>query len=312
MSVQKNNIGKNERDVKFLSRTTIPPYRVFFTWYINNECNYNCSYCHPEKIKPVNIEIERWFEIWDNIFNRYGCCQIDISGREPFLYLSFIDLIKYLSQKHILQFSTNLSWDLDVFVENINPRRVKMGASFHPEFVKLDKFLKKLILLREKGFDIWVTYVGYPLFLKDMAEYKRKVEEQNIPFNILPFSGEFGGRVYPQGYTDEEKKLLSIFDDAVNKDTIEWKTKNWKANTKGKLCRMGQMYARIYPDAEAHRCCGKGSQRLGNLIEGTFKLLDEHLPCECDNCLCWKCMLVGKEEYWQNYWLDLRKSENQK
>lgn len=305
LPVQRKFLDKKEEKVKSLLRTSIPPYRVFFTWYINNECNYKCSYCTPEKIKTINVKIERWFEIWDEIFYRYGCCQIDISGGEPFLYPSFIKLIRYLSQKHTLQFSTNLSCDIRPFIENINRRRVKLGASLHPEFVDLEKFLEKSILLKENGLNVWVNYVGYPPSLKDMAEYKRRVEEQGLSFNILPFTGEFAGRVYPEGYTEEEKRLLKTFDDTVNKDTIEWRTEKGKNNTKGKLCRMGQMYARIYPDAEVYRCCSSDVLRLGNLVDGTFSLLDGPIPCESDNCRCWKCMLEGKEEYWQTYWSPL-------
>lgn len=302
LPVQKEILDEEKKEVKILPRALISPYQVFFSWYINNECNYKCSYCLPENIKTINIKMERWFEIWDKIFDRYGCCHIDISGGEPFLYPSFIELIKYLSQKHTLQFSTNLSWDIKPFIENIKPRRARIGASLHPEFVNFKEFLEKLKALKEKGFNIWVNYVGYPPILKFMSEYKRDVEEQRISFSILPFSGEYNGRAYPQGYTEEEKQLLMIFDDAVNKNTIEWRTEKGRNNTKGELCRMGQMYARIYPDGEVHRCCNKDVLRLGNLVDGTFSLLEEPMPCESDNCLCWKCMLVDKEDYWQNYW----------
>jgi len=159
------------------------------------------------------------------------------------------------------------------------------------------------MLLKQVGYEVWVNYVAYPPHLKDMVRYKRSVEENGIRFSIQPFNGEFEGRQYPQNYTEDEKKLMTFENnDNVNKETIDWRVDGKKSSIKGSLCRMGQMYARVYPDAEAYRCCGNGALRLGNLIDKTFKLLEEASACECDNCPCWKCMLTGKESYWTTYW----------
>lgn len=295
--------------------TSTPPYCVFFTWYLNNECNYKCSYCKPQDIKTIFIGIDKWINIWDGIYDKYGGCHIHISGGEPFIYPDFIELITRLSKKHTLEFSSNLSVDIKPFIENIRHDKARFGGSFHPEFANFDDFLKKILLLKENGFEVWVNYVAYPPHLKEMAKYKKLVEESGIPFSILPFNGKFSGREYPQNYTDDEKKLMT-FDDSneVNKETIDWRTDSKKSSVKGKLCRMGQMYARIYPDAEVYRCCGNGALRLGNLIDKTFKLLEEPMPCECDNCPCWRCMLVDKEEHWPAHWttprhLNLEKRE---
>ncbi len=287
-----------------LDRTKLAPHKVFFSWYLNNECNYKCSYCKPENIETIFISVDKWVEIWDRIYNEYGSCHIHISGGEPFIYPNFIELVKRLSEKHTLEFSTNLSCDIIPFINNISPDRARLGGSFHPEFADFADFLNNMSLLKDKGFDVWINYVAYPTYLKEMERYKKSAEEKHIHFSILPFSGEFAGREYPQNYTEEEKKLMTFGDiGAVNKNTIDWRTDKGKSSIKGELCRMGQMYARIYPNADAFRCCGNGVLKLGNLADGTFKLLDEPMPCECDNCPCHKCMLAGKEEHWQNFWI---------
>jgi len=288
---------------KSVSRASIAPYCVFFSWYLNNECNYQCSYCKPQDIKTVFIKTEKWIDIWSEIYQRYGSCHIHISGGEPFLYPNFMKLITALSKQHTLEFSTNLSVDIRQLIENTGPDRARLGGSFHPEFADINYFLNDILLLKAAGYEVWVNYVAYPPYLKDMAEYKKRVEEKGVHFSILPFSGEFEGRKYPQNYTEEEKRLMMSGEiSEVNKDTIDWRTSEGKSAIKGRLCRMGQMYARIYPDAEVRRCCGNGALRLGNLIDKTFKLLDEPLPCECDICPCWKCMLADKQGYWSMYW----------
>lgn len=293
-----------------IDRKSIPPYKVFFSWYINNECNYKCSFCSPQDIKTVMLGLDRWIAIWDGIYEKYGECHIHISGGEPFLYPKFMELITSLSKKHTLEFSTNLSCDVNPFIDNISPKRARLGGSFHPEFANFAEFLQKISLLKQMGFDVWVNYVAYPPHLKEMGGYKKSVETTlpGVLFAIQPFNGKYEGKDYPQNYTEEEKKLMNFNDNSeVNKETIDWRTDGAKSIVKDKLCRMGQMYARIYPDTEVYRCCGNGALKLGSLIDNSFKLLDEPLPCECNNCPCWKCMLVGKEDYWNKYWVSPEK-----
>jgi organic radical activating enzyme len=288
-----------------LDRKLIPPHRVFFSWYISNVCNYKCSFCTPENIKTISVDLEQWVIIWDGIYDRYGECHIHISGGEPFIYPKFMELIACLSRKHTLEFSTNLSCDIKSLIDNISPKRASLGGSFHPEFANFNQFFRKVALLKRKGFNVWINYVAYPPHLKDMAKYKMAFATSlpGVFFVIQPFSGKYAGCDYPQGYTAEEKKLMEFNENSeVNKGTIDWRTDDKKSSVKGKFCRMGQMYARIYPNAEVYRCCGNGASRLGNLVDRTFRLSEEAVPCECDNCPCWKCMLVGKEDYWKNHW----------
>jgi hypothetical protein len=148
-----------------------------------------------------------------------------------------------------------------------------------------------------------------------MADFKREFDKLGISFNIQPFMGNFQEREYPCSYTDAELSYLKscyLNDDIVNAKTVEWKTGTNYKNTKGKPCRMGQMYAKIYPIGDAYRCCANGSQKLGNLIDGSFELLNEALPCECKQCFCWRCMLVEKEEDWSQHWVipEKKKYEN--
>lgn len=296
------NSGENA--IKKVSRESIAPHRVFFSWYLNNECNYKCSFCKPEDIKTRFIGVDKWVDIWDKIYDDYGGCHIHISGGEPFIYPGFIELIARLSEKHTLEFSTNLSMEIEPFMEAVKPERARLGGSFHPEFSNFEEFFDKIVKLKANGYDVWANYVAYPLHLEDMHRYKKSIEDRGIQFSIQPFNGTFEGREYPLGYTEQEKSIMTFGEvNKVNKDTIDWRTDEKKSSIKGKLCRMGQMYARVYPNGEVCRCCGNGASKLGNLIDGTFRLLDDAMPCECDNCPCWKCMHVGKEEYWKNHWV---------
>lgn len=301
-----------------IDRTVIVPHRVFLTWDIHYGCNYQCSYCNTPKPwdppgkwdknrdKIVYPDTDKLLEIWQDIYNKYGSCEVHITGGEPFIYPSFLKLIHFLSAIHTLEIITNLSTDVNDILKNVTADRVRIGTTFHPEFVDLNEFLQKHLVLRKNGFETWANYVAYPPQMDKMAGFKKEFDKLGIPFNMQPYMGNFNGKEYPAGYAAEELVHLKACygnDDIVNTKTVEWKTGTDYKKTKDKLCRMGQMYAKIYPNGDAYRCCGPHKKTIGNIFNGTFKLLDEALPCDCEPCFCWRCMLVEKEESWAQHWV---------
>ncbi|MDO9065800.1 MAG: radical SAM protein, partial [Chloroflexota bacterium] len=289
-------------------KTLFAPHRVFITWDTHYRCNYKCTYCNANKGNTIEArypKLDKMIGIWKDIYNKYGSCEIHLAGGEPFVYPDIFDLIAQLSKIHTLEFSTNLSWDPEPFIANVSPDRARIGVSFHPEHAEFGPFLAKALKLQNSGFEVWMNYVGYPPILEDMPKYKTEVEKTGMHFSVLPFTGVFEGRVFPEGYSELEKKILNrdIQADIVNKKTMDWKTGEEQNSTNGRLCRMGQMYAKIHPNGEAYRCCGLKVKKLGNLFDGTLELLKDAAPCDCEKCPCWKCMLVGKEEYWSQHWV---------
>jgi hypothetical protein len=101
---------------------------------------------------------------------------------------------------------------------------------------------------------------------------------------------------------EEVSKIYSL--DEASRLIMGWRKGENKV-TKGKLCRMGQIYGRIYPNGDVYRCCADGGLlKLSNICDDTFKLLDEPLECTSENCPCWKSMIVCEEERWTHLWLD--------
>jgi len=68
------------------------------------------------------------------------------------------------------------------------------------------------------------------------------------------------------------------------------------------ICRMGENYAFIKPNGDVERCCKNHSMNLGNIINGTFKLLDKSQECTTEDCYCWRRMIVGTDNKWSMYW----------
>jgi MoaA/NifB/PqqE/SkfB family radical SAM enzyme len=290
---------------------------VYWNWDITYECNYKCSYCHfwKRKERYPYVEIDKWKAIWDSIFEKYWCCHIRFSGGEPFVYPHFIELIRMLSERHTVDVTTNLSFDINLFIKKISPGGITLSASFHPEFIEIDEFLDKTVFLNEKGFPTSIAFVAYPPYLKDLEKYKsyvgqRKIFNQaGILFKIIPFMGEFEGEKYPEGYSHQQKKLLEEVATSTEIEPQKELNVQWldqgedEKYKKDKYCRMGQMYAKILPNGDVTRCCHSEFGKLGSIFDENFMLLDEPAPCKTESCPCWKPMIVGyKEDKYPIFW----------
>src|SRR3989339_288916 len=169
-------------------RAAPPPGRSFFTWDIHYACNYRCTYCYfhgtwEERSKENRYPgLKRWKEIWDAIAERYGEGHVHISGGEPFIYPDFIELVRHLNVNFTVEFDTNLSFNVDDFMEKVGPERVKFATAFHPQFADFKVYLSKLLKLKNAGYDLGVNYVAYPEQLSGMEEYKKRLEEVHISF----------------------------------------------------------------------------------------------------------------------------------
>ncbi|MDD5021107.1 MAG: radical SAM protein [Endomicrobiaceae bacterium] len=350
----KNN--KSESFIKNIesvesSRQVIAPYRVFFTWGMHYQCNYNCTYCYAPKPhditfdnnknnKALYLSTEQLVDSWKFVFDKYGTSRIRLDGGEPTIYPNFYYILKELLKMHRLQINTNLSFDVKEFCDNSDPQKVRIDASLHCEYTKLDDYVKKLEYLKKHGYKLVVSYVAYPDFINNIPLAKKIIQsELNIPFLIHPYSGFYNDRQYPASYNEDEKNII------YNTDYKSITELTWRAERKGnykprfgkekdikltekqiaenesikqmkqienkndnefKLCEMGRMYARIYPNGNVYRCCAyDGNTYLGNLFDKTIKLLDRAEKCyNTKDCRCWRCMIPGEESRWLNTWMD--------
>ena len=323
------------------NRSAAAPHRVFFNWDMIHRCNYNCSYC-PFTVagwqKYGGLEVIPEFELlvkaWERMHTLYGSCHIMISGGEPGIYPRFADLLEAMSKWHTLEIITNLSFDPDLLIGRVRPSGIRFATSLHLQFVKVPEFLARARKLKAAGMEVFTNFVAYPPLLKDAAAIKAEFKKEGIPFFVLPFIGTWEGRVFPRDYSPEEKadydRALRDADDAaaISKSLLDWRTgDNAPVVVPGReapveaapaapppardvVCHMGHMYAKIYPDGRALRCCGfVGEQNpappalLGNLFrDPDFKLHGAPQRCTKTPCPCERCMLDGCEEKWEHRW----------
>jgi MoaA/NifB/PqqE/SkfB family radical SAM enzyme len=261
---------------------------ISLVWDIHYKCNYRCPYCWFEGgLKRIylnnrDITIEEWTERWNYLYEKYGAIHVEITGGEPFIYPDFVDLVKEISKRHTIRITTNLSVNIDNFLIQIEPERVKVISSFHPSFADLGRFLRKSLLLKDKGYGGIVIYVAYPPQLSLAEHYGKIFEENGIIFSVTPFWGTYKGLSYPNSYSEEERKILRQY--LRDEDRLKY-TLNTES-PRGKLCSAGQNFAILFEDGKVARCGQLKDAHFTNLFDEYFSLLNNPLPCESDFCPC--------------------------
>lgn len=266
--------------------------QIRFEWNMLYACNYRCSYCFFEGKweeygkRNIYLSPQEWFEHWKRICNLYGRCAIIITGGEPFIYHHFTEIIEKISQIHFpINISTNASANLNDFIEKIDPKKVSLTLSFHPQYDEIEEIIVKIKSLKEKGFlSEFINFCAYPPFLKELNRYIEKVKRSGEKLKVIPYIGKYNGRDYPDGYLNEEKKILGL-------------DEKWEKNVKrkGSLCAAGCKSALIFPDGKVARCGQIGERFLiGSIFSDDFKLLEKPLSCDVDLCPCLETVLVEK------------------
>jgi len=256
-------------------------------WEPIHVCNYRCPYCpypwhSPElALRHKECTTEDWISFWQRIFERYGEFLIRVSGGEPSLHGGFIRMMAAISRHHRMEIITNLSWDVER-AAGVKPKNIKFVGSYHPHFVALETFRKKILSLKEMGFEVLVRVVGYPPIMKDIPKIHEEFASVGVTVRDNSFFGEYNGRVYPESYTDDDRAWLNA------KAVVQ--KKPYKMNLglespQGRLCETGVRYMRLYPDGEAYRCA-RVQVSIGNIKDKNFQLLKEAAPCPVEHCYC--------------------------
>lgn len=127
--------------------------QVEFSWEVCYACNYRCPYCgrwNDESRDDLKIDVEEWKHIWERIYEKYGSCNMYVSGAEPTTYPKLFDIIKRISNMHTITICTNFSWDaIEILDRNINPERAQFTPTFHSLFADFDIFLEKAVRLKD-------------------------------------------------------------------------------------------------------------------------------------------------------------------
>ncbi|MCK5604638.1 radical SAM protein [Candidatus Pacearchaeota archaeon] len=144
---------------------------------ITLRCNFKCSYCLNWRINKEEKDVDYWLKAIDRIETDLP---ITLSGGEPSIHKAFFPLLTNLNKKFDLL--TNLSFDIDEFIENVSVDRFQndkdyapIRASFHPGFSEKINVIERTRKLMDAGFRVGV-YVVETEDNKPVIEGLRKID----------------------------------------------------------------------------------------------------------------------------------------
>jgi MoaA/NifB/PqqE/SkfB family radical SAM enzyme len=269
----------NPRD----ERVTAPRYPLegVVSWNMNTTCNYRCSYCTQRFVDDRG----QWAKDLPGFIAAFarlpGDWEIKLSGGEPFRHPDFIAAVRALTEaKRRVSVVTNFASPLAELLEFADATRGRPGlisASLHLEYAEPAEFLAKVRAVQsEHAGRVVVTCVATRENLPRLAVLREQFAD--VTFRIQP---EKQDRDVIE-YTDGEREQLIQLGGHNGTGEIA-------PSFAGQACWAGARYLIVDHQGEAYRCYPARRQRrerLGNVLDGSFRLRDDAEPCRYSYCNC--------------------------
>jgi len=279
-------------------------YDVLADWLINSCCNYACEYCPQAKTRrrtkdsAGRREIEAIADFFDSTNLTW---LIHMSGGEPLLHPRFVSLCRLLTKNHYISLNSNLSSKtLGAFIRSVDPERVAfIHASLHySERVRrgsLPEFLGALRALQSAGFSAYVTQVFYPPVIREFGGIFSCLQRDGVIVHPKIFRGFFEGRLYPQEYSESDRRAFAEFHGrAVAADELpathidpdrDIQSLQGFLTFKGSSCLAGRRYVRIDYAGDIYRC-SMARSAIGNIFRKGFARFAGAETCPYRICPC--------------------------
>ncbi len=184
----------------------IPPHYNYIAAFLTFACNLKCSYCinnyEQGVIRRKCLSGKDWVSGLNRVVSRDDL-PVTLQGGEPSLHPDFIYIINNLKPELNIDILTNLQFDVEKFIREVNPDRIKRKAlyasirvSFHPETMDAGDLIKKVLRLLKANFSVGIWAVVHPKYEKIISEVQKECFALGIDFRLKDFLGEYEGRLY--------------------------------------------------------------------------------------------------------------------
>lgn len=246
--------------------------------FLTLECNLQCSYCINRFGELVHsrqlLSGEQWMQSLNRIVSRPDL-PVTIQGGEPTRHPDFFAIVNGLRPDLQMDLLTNLEVDLDRFMTDISPERVKRHApyasirvSYHPETMDLERLAAKVLLLQKAGYSIGIWGVLHPEWEKEIHRAQAYCTGLGIDFRTKEFLGEHNGVMHG---------VLS-YQDACDRGVH-----------KPVQCRTTELI--IGPGGDVYRCHGdlyESREAVGHILDPDFTVVSGFRECStygyCNPC----------------------------
>ena len=266
------------KDNSTMKDLIIPDTYNYIADFLTFACNLNCSYCinyfgeskFVKKILPGKELIKGL----NRIISRNDL-PVTLQGGEPSLHPDFSYIINNIKPELKIDILTNLQFDVDKFIDEVDPNRIKRNApyasirvSFHPGEMSIDKTIEKVLRMMGAGFYIGIWGVLHPDYEKEILLAKEKCKKLNIDFRTKEFLGEHNGKLYG----------IYKYNGACSRKF-----------TKRVRCKTTELIIGTYGDIyRCHSDLYEGRKPIGNLLDSEFQIEDKFRDCEffgyCNPC----------------------------
>ena len=108
--------------------------------FLGGKCNFDCQYCELKNISKKNLDDDEINARLQKIKNYSRIIKkIEVLGGEPLIFKYLEDIININTNLNIL-INTNLFRPFDYKTQN----NISLNATFHPEFIKIEKFCENI------------------------------------------------------------------------------------------------------------------------------------------------------------------------
>ena len=256
----------------------IPESHNYIAAFLTLGCNLTCSYCinHFGTTGPGArlLTGEEWVEGLNRIVSRTDL-PITLQGGEPTIHKDFIHILNNLKPELNVDLLTNLQFDIEQFMSEVSPERIKRDApyasirvSYHPEVMELDPLMDSVLRLQDGGYSIGIWGVMHPSQAEEIERAQKECIKNGIDFRQKEFLGEFEGRMY---------------------GTFRYRGACDKIERQSVMCKTTELI--IGPEGGIYRCHSdlyEGRIPVGSILDPDFHIEEIYRPCDhfghCNPC----------------------------
>jgi hypothetical protein len=268
----------------------IPSTYNYIGVFLTFGCNLNCSYCinnfEGNLRRRKMISGKEWVTALNRIHSREDL-PVSLQGGEPSIHPDFFYIINHIKPELHIDILTNLNFDIDTFMKNVDPQRLRRAApyasirvSYHPETMKLEETVEKVLKMLSRGYSIGIWSVLHPFYQEHILQAQQECKGKGIDFRTKEFLGEYEGKLY---------------------GTYKYEDCCSRKFKKKVLCKTTELL--IDPQAKVYRChhdIYSDINAIGSLLDAGFVLEDKYRPCE-DYGFCNPCDVKVKTNRFQQF-----------
>lgn len=203
----------------------VPKEIKYAELYFTIRCNLKCSYCinnYDTTLKRARVEVPA-VELARHL-NRidFKDLPLTIGGGEPTVRKDFFELLRLLRSDINIDLLTNLSFDVENFVQETHPSRFthhsnsaykSIRVSYHPQQMNPEELVAKVSFLQDKGFQVGIFGISHPLNTEANIRMSELSRKSKVYFFIKDFLGTYNGHLfgfykYPKGLDKIAKKCV--------------------------------------------------------------------------------------------------------